>query len=107
MRPAKCAFDPIRPSVVFRSTRLVSEISYILDFIHSRNVWEWCLTAWQDEYTSPEAENNNPNGEAQRVLRGGSWYDRGNDCRAAARFRGSTNDRNFYWGFRVCLSVPI
>ena len=37
------------------------------------NVWEWCLTKWQKIYATPP--DDDPAGDASRVLRGGSWYD--------------------------------
>jgi formylglycine-generating enzyme required for sulfatase activity len=35
------------------------------------NVWEWCLSSWDDKYKHPE--NNDPDGDQRRVIRGGSW----------------------------------
>ena len=32
------------------------------------NAWEWCLTRWREDYTSPASED--PSGDAARVLRG-------------------------------------
>ncbi|MBC6935634.1 MAG: hypothetical protein DWB42_07310 [Chloroflexi bacterium] len=71
----------------------------------SGNVWEWCLTAWADEYQHPGM--NDPEGDARRVLRGGSWsFDR-HDARAAYRFRSNPFNRFIYSGFRVVLGgVP-
>ena len=74
----------------------------------SGNVWEWCLTAWRDEYEKPEAENNDPQGnDDRRGARGGSWYYYDNHARAAARLRGNPDLRFYYRGFRVVCSVPI
>ena len=73
----------------------------------SGNVSEWCLTVWQDEYTSPEAEDNDPNGSARRVVRGGSWVYHVIFCRAAARGRSVPVNWYYTGGVRVCLSVPI
>jgi formylglycine-generating enzyme required for sulfatase activity len=38
-----------------------------------------------------------------RVLRGGSWYDEAQDCRAARRFCGVAMSLGDLVGFRVCL----
>ena len=35
------------------------------------NVWEWCLTKWQDDYILPPDED--AGGEDARVVRGGSY----------------------------------
>lgn len=70
------------------------------------NVWEWCLSAWANPYAHPE--QNNPEGEVSRVLRGGSWYDFyvPRSVRCSYRFY----NLPFYWdgdvGFRVGGLVP-
>ncbi len=63
----------------------------------SGNVWEWCL----NEYDNPERIQLE--GDAMRVVRGGSWGDLGNV--AAAPFRGSSHpgDRFVNYGFRVVV----
>jgi formylglycine-generating enzyme required for sulfatase activity len=73
----------------------------------SGNVWEWCLTAWGGDYTSPEAEQNDPAGGAARGLRGGSWRDRQYAARTASRNGGLPWFSYFDRGFRVVCSVPI
>lgn len=65
----------------------------------SGNVWEWCLTGYDTGTTDPE-------GEEQRVLRGGSWNHYLNFARCALRLRGYPVVRGYYWGFRVCASAP-
>lgn len=73
----------------------------------SGNVWEWCSTKWVGNYKGYDKEiqeRENLEGDAPRVLRGGSWfYDR--DLVRAA-FRGwlypNLGDRNR--GFRVVVS---
>ena len=42
-----------------------------------------------------------------RVLRGGSWINNRNNCRAAYRNRNEPNNRNDNIGFRLCLSSHI
>jgi very-short-patch-repair endonuclease len=69
------------------------------------NVWEWCLTAWAGEYQHPGT--NDPEGDALRVLRGGSWFNIRFNARAAFRFRLDPLFRVSYLGFRVVLGgVP-
>lgn len=69
------------------------------------NVWEWCSTAWQDDYENYEQDvNNDLTGEAGRVLRGGSFGDLRNLVRCA--FRGWNGPEYRHWlnGFRVVMS---
>jgi len=69
----------------------------------SGNVWEWCATKWRKSYEEPATED--PEGEASRVARGGSFADDRDAARCA--FRGPhpplVADANL--GFRV--SAPI
>jgi formylglycine-generating enzyme required for sulfatase activity len=66
------------------------------------NVWEWCL----NEYGNPN--NVGLGGEANRVLRGGSWYDDQDFARCASRDDFSPYSRGNYYGFRVCVGgAPI
>lgn len=46
--------------------------SYLGIYDMCGNVWEWCLSKWDVEYTFPE--NTEPEGTEHRGLRGGSWY---------------------------------
>ena len=69
------------------------------------NVWEWC----QDLYAPLGSEDikdpvNLKNGDA-RVLRGGSWGNAAEDCRAVFRLRGALGVRNNYFGLRVCFRL--
>ena len=74
----------------------------------SGNVWEWCQDTWHDNY------NNAPtNGTAwltggdnsRRVLRGGSWFNDGLNCRVANRFRNSPTSRSGNVGFRLARGI--
>ncbi len=65
------------------------------------NVWEWCL----NEYEQPQ--NTGPAGNARRVLRGGSWYDSTEFCRASFRNWNSPDGRFNLIGLRLVVSCPI
>jgi formylglycine-generating enzyme required for sulfatase activity len=71
-------------------------------------VWEWCATRWQKDYPYDIQENEWTSGylegEALRVVRGGSWDDGQNFARCACRFRSRANFRDAYQGFRVVVS---
>ena len=45
--------------------------------------------------------------DLMRVLRGGSWLNNQDNCRAAYRNRNNPNNRNNNIGFRLCLSSHI
>jgi hypothetical protein len=64
----------------------------------SGNVFEWCL----NEYES--ATNMDVSGDARRVVRGGSWYNKQDYARAAYRGRFNPDFRDNHVGFRlVCI----
>jgi formylglycine-generating enzyme required for sulfatase activity len=72
------------------------------------NVWEWCAD-WIAEYTSdgqidPIGKSEHSNG-LYRVLRGGSWSDDPQACRAACRDGFAPALRIDSFGFRVCFRL--
>jgi formylglycine-generating enzyme required for sulfatase activity len=72
------------------------------------NVWEWC---W-DWYGASTYVNNaaDPRGAASgayRVLRGGSWFDNADYCRAAFRGYYTPSNSDAYYGFRVVRSNSL
>ena len=70
------------------------------------NVWERCADRYADSYAN--AKTADPKGPAAGnfgVLRGGSWYYKPKDCRAATRCKGNAGHRNGLDGFRVVV-VP-
>jgi formylglycine-generating enzyme required for sulfatase activity len=67
----------------------------------SGNVWEWCLNKYE------KVEEVDIGGGDVRVLRGGSWFNSQDYCRAAYRYRYYPNHRDYHLGFRLCLSSPI
>jgi formylglycine-generating enzyme required for sulfatase activity len=71
------------------------------------NVWEWCADVWHENYEDAPADGSvwNVGGNSTlRVLRGGSWYSRGNGCRSALRYADRPDSRDDIIGFRVVLS---
>lgn len=72
------------------------------------NVWEWVQDAWHDSYQGvPDDGRAWEEGSGPRVVRGGSWFDLTNYCRAACRLRYYPGLRNYGLGFRVCCAPPI
>ncbi len=77
------------------------------------NVWEWCNDWYSHSYQEPVdptgpkepdlLEEDKIQGEACRVLRGGSWYVAGRDLRSASRLRHWPGNRYDLVGFRVAL----
>ncbi|NUQ86636.1 MAG: SUMF1/EgtB/PvdO family nonheme iron enzyme [Anaerolineales bacterium] len=74
----------------------------------SGNVLEWCATGWQenyDKYLEKEKQNNNPEGDIARVLRGGAYFYGGWYLRCAWRDRHGPGDGSDHVGFRVVVRV--
>jgi formylglycine-generating enzyme required for sulfatase activity len=65
------------------------------------NVWEWCL----NEYYNPE--NSTLEGDAPRVLRGGSWNEKVHHINCTSRSKYNPLIRLPTFGFRVAASYPI
>ncbi len=73
------------------------------------NVWEWCQDHWHDNYNHAPTDGSawlSKDKEANRVLRGGSWYSDPMNCRSATRYVAHPSDRSNDIGFRVCCSPP-
>ncbi|MDZ4830993.1 MAG: formylglycine-generating enzyme family protein [Phycisphaerae bacterium] len=68
------------------------------------NVWEWCADG---KRSYQPASVKDPVGEAEgdafRVVRGGSWIDGARRARSAFRIASRPGDRVRYLGFRFCL----
>jgi formylglycine-generating enzyme required for sulfatase activity len=68
------------------------------------NVWEWCEDVWHPTYVNAHADGsawltNEP--ENERVLRGGSWLNRAEDCRPGRRWHAHVDFKNNFIGFRL------
>lgn len=73
----------------------------------SGNVWEWVEDSYHNSYTA--APNNGSawqGDEAQRVLRGGSWYNIPQGVRAARRSGSEPANRYDRFGFRLARTLP-
>jgi len=73
------------------------------------NVWEWCQDRWQTNLgiqaeTDPLIQTGDDTG-VRRVIRGGSWNDRGRDVRSAYRNYWSAVSRDDFVGFRLRLGL--
>ncbi len=69
------------------------------------NVAEWC-SDWYDATAYEEMDRSNPRGPSTglyRVMRGGSFMDNRDFCRAVERSAGLPDDRVFSVGFRVAM----
>ncbi len=71
------------------------------------NVWEWCLD-WKDTYpTTAQTDYTGPASGSHRVVRGGSWYNGAQYCRAAHRYGDTPSYDYSRSGFRVaCVPAP-
>jgi len=71
----------------------------------SGNVFEWCLDWYNDLYyfNSPSANPKGPEIGTGRVLRGGSWNCKPQQCRVSFRHCTSPSNRSFDVGFRLVL----
>jgi formylglycine-generating enzyme required for sulfatase activity/energy-coupling factor transporter ATP-binding protein EcfA2 len=70
------------------------------------NVWEWCLTKWWDNYTDYETKaDDNPEGNAKRMVRGGSWINNSDNARCADHDRGLPGLRYLKVGFRCVRTL--
>jgi formylglycine-generating enzyme required for sulfatase activity len=66
------------------------------------NVWEWCASRWAHPYAFPE--DTDAEGDEDRVVRGGSWFNTAAQARCAYRLRLMANLRfDHDVGFRLVL----
>ena len=69
------------------------------------NVWEWCLNKYDNPKESVARQIDDSGDE--RVIRGGSWYNRPVYLRSAYRGRDwfTPDTRGFNIGFRLALDI--
>ena len=71
------------------------------------NVWEWCQD-WYGHYPAgPVTDPKGPSSGANRVVRGGGWYDDAGNCRSASRGRVDPGSRDGGVGFRLAGTVTL
>ena len=74
------------------------------------NVWEWCLDWYAENITGLNGAVNASGSYladgvtlgANRVRRGGCWYNNSGDCRSANRLSRSPTSQISWMGIRVC-----
>ncbi len=70
------------------------------------NVLEWTCSLYARDYGAPSQSCQEPEGERQFVVRGGSWNDEPRNVRSADRHRNAPEFRDYYLGFRVVRELP-
>ncbi|MBL8258279.1 MAG: SUMF1/EgtB/PvdO family nonheme iron enzyme [Candidatus Competibacteraceae bacterium] len=70
------------------------------------NVLEWTCSLYGRDYGAPGQSCQEPEGERQFVVRGGSWNDEPRNVRSADRHRNAPEFRDYYLGFRVVRELP-
>jgi len=64
------------------------------------NVWEWTCSDYENYSENKHLECSSKN-NANKSLRGGSWYNDADYCRSASRGYNAPDNRINYNGFRV------
>lgn len=70
------------------------------------NVWEWCGDGSRAYSSRAVDDPTGPEDGPTRVLRGGSWLDRGRRLRSAQRLGYDPGLRNDFFGFRLAGGSP-
>jgi formylglycine-generating enzyme required for sulfatase activity len=70
------------------------------------NVWEWCQSLYAPYPYRTADGTESLEGDAPRVVRGGSWYGIEGFCRSAYRYFRRPGRRSFGIGFRVAMPLP-
>jgi formylglycine-generating enzyme required for sulfatase activity len=73
------------------------------------NVWEWCQDHWHENYEGAPVDGSpwlSEDNSANRVYRGGAWFNLPWNCRSAYRLNDDPDYRIYLIGFRVVCSAP-
>ena len=66
------------------------------------NVYEWCNDTYGDYPSEKAIDPTGPVTGRCRVLRGGCWNCKADDCRSSCRNHDAHDRRSSYYGFRLC-----
>ena len=69
-------------------------------------VWEWVQNRYGLYAPDAVSESPGPPPGARRVIRGGSWLSRAEDCRSASRSHAHPAFRGSHVGFRLVRTIP-
>ena len=69
------------------------------------NVYEWCYDTSTSAYMSEEFPYIYDSTQKNRILRGGSWYNRGGECEVIKRINNGGSARSEICGFRVVRTI--
>jgi formylglycine-generating enzyme required for sulfatase activity/serine/threonine protein kinase len=70
------------------------------------NVFEWTCSLYDREIPAPVQRCEEPVGERQFVVRGGSWNDEPRNVRSADRHRSRPDYQDYFLGFRLVRDLP-
>jgi formylglycine-generating enzyme required for sulfatase activity len=65
------------------------------------NVWEWTRSAYRPYPYAADDGRDEPAASGDKIIRGGSWYDRPKRCTSAFRLSYRPYQQVFNVGFRV------
>ena len=68
------------------------------------NIWEWCMDRYGDYAAGNMIDPKGATLGDLRVLRGGCWNYKADDCRSSCRNHDAPDRRSRYYGFRLCCS---
>ena len=70
------------------------------------NVLEWTCSIYDKESKTPVHRCQEPNGDQEMVVRGGSWSDEPRNVRSADRHRNRPDFQDYFLGFRLVRESP-
>jgi formylglycine-generating enzyme required for sulfatase activity len=70
------------------------------------NVLEWTCSIYDKESKAPVQRCQEPGGDQEMVVRGGSWSDEPRNVRSADRHRSRPEFRDYFLGFRLVRELP-